>query len=232
VSIARIIVLSALGLLGFAGAAYGLSESLGNAERTTSVVSQRVHSIVVNADAGDVDIRAGLTGTVTIDRTDHWLLDRPEVSQELRDGTLTISSACNGIGFVLRCETDFQIAAPPGVDVDVKGTSGDITLRGLNGRVTVETDAGDIEADRVEPVTLHATTNAGNISLDLFGQPTRTAVHSDAGDVNVVVPYGAYRVDGQADAGDVKVTGLLRDDLSPRRIEARTDAGDIVVRAR
>ena len=55
---------------------------------------------------------------------------------------------------------------------------------------------------------------------------------TEAGDVNVVVPYGSYRVDATADAGEVLVAGVIRDDLAPQRIEAGTDVGDVVVRAR
>jgi DUF4097 and DUF4098 domain-containing protein YvlB len=125
-----------------------------------------------------------------------------------------------------------MIAAPPEVDVRIKTKSGNVDLRGLNGRADVQTDSGDIRTHRLEPVTMHASTAAGNVNLDLFGEPARTEARSSAGNVRVTVPYGPYRVDATAGAGNVKVEGVIRDDLAPQAIMALTDAGDITVRAR
>jgi hypothetical protein len=188
--------------------------------------------IVVDADAGDVDIRAGLTRDVVIQRNDAWLLDRPSTSERYADGVLTITSRCGGFRGVLRCRSNLRIDAPPEVDVKIRTDSGDVDLRGLSGRAVIETASGDIRTQRLEPVTVRASTDAGDVSLDLFGQPARTEAQSNAGDVRVTVQYGPYRVDASTDAGTVKVEGLIRDDLAPQAIAALTDAGDITVRAR
>jgi hypothetical protein len=187
----------------------------------------------VVADAGDVDIRAGLTGNVVIARKDSWLLDRPNVRASVRGGVLTVRTDCGGLRSILRCRSDLTIDAPPEIDVIVRTDAGDVDLRGLSGgRADVQTSSGDIRTHRLEPVVMRARTDAGDVSLDLFGAPARTEARSDAGDVRVVVPYGAYRVDAETDAGNVKVEGLLRDDLAPQAIHATTMAGDITVRAR
>jgi putative adhesin len=146
---------------------------------------------------------------------------------------LTIDTRCGGLKAVLRCRSDLRIDAPPEVDVQIRTQAGDVDLRGLSGRADVETDSGDIRTQRLEPVTVRAMTEAGDVSLDLFGQPARTEAESDAGDVRVTVPYGQYRIDALADGGgNAKVEGLIRDDLAPQAIVALTDVGDIVVRAR
>ncbi len=228
----RIVAITAAALLVLCGVVLAASEGLRSSSSSRSLVSEPVERIVVKTDTGDVDITAGLTGNVVIERDDAWILDRPEITQSVNDGTLYIESSCDGLGFFFRCETDFTIAAPSGVDVEITGDAGDVHLKGLRGRVLVNTDAGDIDADRLEPVTLEARTDAGDVSLDLFGAPARTVVASDAGDVEMVVPFGAYRVDAEADAGEVEVAGLLRDDLAPQRITAAADAGDVSIRAR
>jgi hypothetical protein len=234
VSTVRIVVLACVGLLVFTGAAFGLSEALHRQERDRSVVASPVKRIVVHADAGNVQIRAGLTSSVVIARHDTWLLDRPKVSEVYADAgqQLTIRTSCGGLRSILRCRTDLMIDAPPDIDVEVRTDSGNVDLRGLRGRADIHTNSGDISTQRLEPITVKAWTSAGNVSLDLFGSPTRTDARSDAGDVRVVVPYGPYRVDATTDAGDVKVEGLIRDDLAPQAIEALTDAGNITVRAR
>jgi DUF4097 and DUF4098 domain-containing protein YvlB len=154
------------------------------------------------------------------------------VRETYANGVLTIDARCGGLKAVLRCRSDVRVDAPPEIDVQIKTQSGDVDLRGLSGRADVETDSGDIRTHRLEPVTVRAMTDAGDVSLDLFGQPARTEAESDAGDVHVTVPYGQYRVDANADGGSTKVEGLIRDDLAPQAIVALTDVGDIVVRAR
>jgi DUF4097 and DUF4098 domain-containing protein YvlB len=154
------------------------------------------------------------------------------VRETLRDGTLGISTDCGGLRTVLRCRTDLTIDAPPQIDVVVRTDSGDVDLRGLSGRADIATASGDISTQRLEPVTVRADTDAGNVRLDLFGAPTRTEASSAAGNIKVVVPYGPYRVDAVARTGSVKVDGVIRDDLAPQAIDAVTHAGDITVRAR
>jgi Putative adhesin len=232
VSTARIVLFAALGLLVLSGAAFALSEAFHRTDDTRTVVADRVHRIVVKADTGDVDIRAGLTRDVVVSRHDAWVVARPTVSERYADGVLTISTGCSGVKSVLRCRSDLRIDAPPEVDVQVVAKAGDVALRGLSGRADVQTASGDISTFRLEPVTMRAETDGGDVSLDLFGEPTRTEAETNAGNVRVTVPYGPYRVDASTDAGSVKVEGVIRDDLAPQAIAALTDAGDITVRAR
>jgi hypothetical protein len=232
VSTRRIVLLAALGLLVLSGAAFALSETLHRTNDSRSTLTSRVHRIVVKADVGDVDLRAGLTRDVMIQRHDAWLLDRPRVSERYVGGVLTIETHCGGLKNILRCRSDLRIDAPPEVDVMVRTNAGDVELRGLSGRADIQTTSGDIRTHRLEPVTVRASADGGDVSLDLFGQPARTEAHSNGGDVRVTVPYGPYRVDADTAGGSVKVEGLIRDDLAPQAIAAVTDAGDITVRAR
>jgi hypothetical protein len=232
-STVRIVLFAALGLLVLSGVAFAASEALHRDRTSIATVVSPVRKIVVDSDAGDVSIAAGLTADVVIHRKDAWLVDRPAVQERYRDGVLEIDTDCGHLKALLRCRSDLSIDAPPEVDVAVRTKSGDVTLRGLEGRADIETDSGNISTHRLNPVTVRATTDAGDVSLDLFGQPTRTEVRSDAGNVQVTVPYGMYRVDATADGGgNVKVDGVLRDDLAPQAIDAVTGVGNVTVRAR
>jgi hypothetical protein len=232
VSTRRIVLLAALGLLVLSGAAFALSETLHRNIDTSSTLTAHVRKIVVRTDVGDVDVRAGLTGDVMIRRHDAWLLDRPQISERYADGVLTIETHCGSLTNVLRCRSDLRIDAPPEVDVTVRADTGDVDLRGLSGRADIQTTSGDIRTHRLEPVTVRASADGGDVSLDLFGEPARTEASSNGGDVRVTVPYGPYRVDADTVAGNVKVEGVIRDDLAPQAIATLTDAGDITVRAR
>jgi Putative adhesin len=232
-STVRIVLTALCGLLLLSGAAFAASEALHRDRTSTATVISPVHTIVVDSDNGDVSISAGLTGDVVIHRRDAWLVDRPDVQERYHDGVLEITTTCGRLKAVLRCRSDLSVDAPPEVDVAIRTKSGDVSLRGLQGRADIETDSGNISTHRLEPVTVKATTDAGDVSLDLFGQPARTEARSDAGDVQVTVPYGMYRVDASAyGGGNVKVDGVIRDDLAPQAIDATTDVGDITVRAR
>jgi hypothetical protein len=232
VSTARIVVMAALGQLVLSGTAFGLTVALRSESDSRTVLAHQVRRIVVHGDAGDVDIRAGLTGNVIVAHHDSWLVDKPSYDQTLRGDTLAIDTKCHGITASLRCKSDITIDVPPMVDVSVKTKSGDVDLRGLSGRADAETDSGDIRAHRVDTVTISALTDAGDISLDVFGEPARTAADSDAGSIQIVVPFNTYRVDASSDSGTVRVRGLIRDDLAPRAIHAMTKGGDVTVRAR
>lgn len=231
-STAKIVALAAAGLLLLSGGAFLLSEAFRRTDDTRTIITNKVHRIVIDADAGDVDLRAGLTSDIVIARHDSWLLDRPTTDARIRGDALVITTRCGSLRAVLRCRTDLRIDAPPELDVAVRTDTGDVDLRGLSGRADIATGTGDIRTHRLEPITVKARTTAGDIGLDLFGQPARTEAHSDAGDVHVTVPYGPYHVDADTDAGSVKVEGVIRDDLAPQAISALTDAGDILVRAR
>lgn len=231
-STVRIVLLAALGLLVLSGAAFGVSEALHRTTQSRAIITSPVHKIVIDGDTGDIGVRAGLTSDVIVQRKEAWTIDKPTISEHYANGVLTIKTKCGGLTQVLRCRSDLMVDAPPSVDVTVTAHAGDIDLRGLSGRTDVSTDKGDIRTHRLEPVVVRATSQGGDVSLDLFGEPARTEAESDGGDVHVTVPYGPYRVDATADTGNVKVEGVIRDDLAPQRIAALTKVGDITVRAR
>ena len=183
-------------------------------------------------ESSDIGVRAGLTSDVIVQRKEAWTVDKPTISERYANGVLTIKTQCGGLNQVLRCRSDLMVDAPPSVDLTITAHEGDIDLRGFSGRTDVSTDKGDIRTHRLEPVVVRATSQGGDVSLDLFGEPARTEAESDGGDVHVTVPYGPYRVDATADTGNVKVEGVIRDDLAPQRIAALTKVGDITVRAR
>ena len=55
---------------------------------------------------------------------------------------------------------------------------------------------------------------------------------SDSGLVQVLALKGSYAITADSDSGDVKITGLKRNARAPRSIEASSDSGDVLLRAR
>ena len=129
-------------------------------------------------------------------------------------------------------------------DVDLRGTdvrsvhaetgSGDIELD-LEGRQTLvfaSSDSGNIDLVARSVRAVDAQTDTGEVTADVGGLPRRVVARTNSGDVAVTVPRGTYRIRATAESGDARVSGLGRNDRSLQSIHARTDDGDVTVRAR
>lgn len=218
----------------------------------TDKVYGKVNEIVIESDRGDIDLLpAGRV--VEVRETRHWVVSQPKLEQTRKDGVLTIQSSCTAERIVLTCHSDLRVAVPGGVKVTVEAGSGDVDLRGSDPRrVHVESDSGDIEMDLVGRQQLvfassdsgdidlvarsvravDAQTGSGDVRVDVGGLPRRVVAHSNEGDVEVAVPRGSYRIRAIATSGDAEVSGLGRNERSLHSVHARTDDGDVVVRAR
>ena len=218
----------------------------------TDTVYGTVREIVVKSDSGDIDLIPA-SKLIQVRETRHWVVSQPELEQTRKNGVLTLESTCSPERIVLKCASDLRIAVPPGVRVTVDAEAGDVDLRGTAVRsVHVETDSGDIEMDLAGRQTLvfastdsgeidlvsrsvravDAQTDSGDVTADVRGLPRRVVARSNSGDVDVTMPRGSYRIRAISDSGDADVRGLRRNNRSLQSIHARTDSGDVAVRAR
>lgn len=228
----RIVALAALGLLLLSGVAFGASTALRRSDTVREVLDRPTERLHIRAEGGRVTVRAGVSDAVLVRRRERWIVSRPGLDRRWEDGRLELVADCPAIEVALRCGIDLEVLVPASVEeVVVEADAADVTLRGLTGIVRASTDSGSIVARRVDPVVFTASTEAGEVDLDVVGTPTRVVAESESSDVRVVVPFGTYRVDVDSNSSD-QVTGLLRDDLAPQRIEARSDGGDVRVQAR
>jgi hypothetical protein len=218
----------------------------------TDTVYGTVREIVVESDSGDVDLIPA-SKLIQVRETRHWVVTQPELEQTRKNGVLTLKSTCSPERVVLKCASDLRIAVPPGVRVTVDAEAGDVDLRGTAVRsVHVETDSGDIEMDLAGRQTLvfastdsgeidlvsrsvravDAQTDSGDVTADVRGLPRRVVARSNSGDVDVTMPRGSYRIRAISDSGDADISGLRRNNRSLQSVHARTDSGDVAVRAR
>jgi DUF4097 and DUF4098 domain-containing protein YvlB len=218
---------------------------------TTRTVSEPLRAIVVNADAGDVDlVPAGKR--VQVRETQHYVLTKPKLEMVVKNGVLTLDSDCGAP--VLRCYADLRVTVPRGVTVTVVADSGDVDAREIDVRSAhIESDSGDVrlglvgrqglvwahaDSGRVDVIAasaraVDAQTDSGDVAVDVFRQaPRRVVARSDSGFVQVIARKGAYAIEAHSDSGDVTITGLTRNDRAPRSIEARSGSGDVALRAR
>ncbi|WKD32131.1 DUF4097 family beta strand repeat-containing protein [Streptomyces xanthophaeus] len=179
-----------------------------------------VHTIDIASGSGTVKVVPG--DSVDVRRTVRYNGDGPGGLKEPAEGVLTLGN-CS------RCSTDYTVTAPAGTALDVRAGSGDVSITGFTGVVTVQTDSGDIDADGLRGNT---SLKAGSGSVEAtFGALVRTiAAEAGSGDVRLVLPDGKYRVDADTGSGgrDVRVR---QDDAADHSVRVRTGSGDIVVTA-
>jgi DUF4097 and DUF4098 domain-containing protein YvlB len=107
-------------------------------------------------------------------------------------------------------------------DADLAGEFGAVDLRSENDDVTVD---GAVRS-------VVARSENGNVTVRLGTPPDSVIATSENGDVTVVVPDvdEGYRVEIDTDNGSTE-TGVRTDPGAARTIEARSENGDVTVRA-
>jgi hypothetical protein len=229
----KLVLLVAGVLFVVCGFAVGVSEAFKHDRTTTTTINRHIERVVVRAGTGNVHLEGTAGSRVMVREKIQWLWRRPHVRTRLSGATLFVSAQCPDTGPVNRCKADLDLAIPFDADVVVRGDSGDISAERLAGHLRLTTDSGDVSGHDLNPISVRATTDAGNVDLDFTTQPVSVSANSDSGDVDVTVPAGGeYRVDATTAAGDVKVEGILRNDRAGRSISATADAGDVTVRGR
>jgi len=154
---ALLIVAGAIVLTTAALALFGVV--LGQEKITTHPVAGTVREIVVKSDSGDVRlIRAGTQ--VQVRETQHYVLQKPTLEQDLTDGVLTLETDCDS--FFFNCSADLRVTVPAGV------------------RISVEADSGDVHADGIETADVRTESDSGDVHLELVGRQERIRAHSDS----------------------------------------------------
>jgi hypothetical protein len=230
ISTPRLIGLVALVLLVVCLGAVAASELLKHTRQTTTMLPRHVERVVVDAGSGDVRLQGGEGNRVVVQQDLQWLWRRPTVSMRVVGSVLRIASSCPTGGPVNRCKADLALTIPFDADVKVASDAGDIRAERLAGHLELATNDGDVRGADLNPVSVRADTDAGDVALEFSTQPVSVSATSNAGDVDLDLPAGGeYRVDATTNAGDVEVAGLVRNDRALRSISAATDAGDVRV---
>src|SRR3954464_1339444 len=100
-------------VIGLSGVAWGAGHVLGGKRTETHTTAEPVRSVVLDLNAGDVDLVRG-SGRVSVRETRHWGLRKPHVTRTVRDGVLTVKARCPG-GWFSSCSTNLRVALPADV---------------------------------------------------------------------------------------------------------------------
>jgi Putative adhesin len=206
----------------------------GHTRTETRAFAQPVRTLTLKTHAGDIELVRG--ERLVLRETHHYHGSQdPNVTHSLDGDALTVEDhGCTGHAFAFSgCSTDFRVELPPGIALRTTTDAGDVTATAIQSpALDAETNAGDVHATAFAATRVHAETDAGDVELELLRAPSLIQAQTDAGDVEVTVPRGSYAITTDTDAGEEDVTGLVNDPAAANRIDARTDAGDVTIRAR
>ena len=204
---ALIIVGAAIGIPALlAGSIFAAAQLFDTTKTDDHTFSQHVKHVVIEADAGDVELVQG-GRTVRVRETRHYVLDSPELTRSVEHGVLTLKGECDGV-FFISCETDYRVEIPEGVSVEVRTHVGDINAVGIDARrIEARSNVGDIRVEAARRADVNARTNVG--------------------DVEVEVPAGTYDLDADTDLGDTDLNEIVSNDKARFSIRARTNVGDV-----
>lgn len=193
-------------------------------------VSDPVGQLRLDGKAGAVSVVAA-DGPISVTEKLRWTDSKPTTSHDVAGNTLTLTdSGCaeqrsvNG-----RCEVDWEIRAPAGTNLDLNSKAGGITLTGTAGTVVAKTSAGGVDAKDLTSKSVTAQSRAGGVELAFAQPPDLIDASTNAGGVEIEVPTGTgYAVDADSNTGHPEID-VQRDNASPHKIKASTNAGSIEI---
>ncbi|WP_410608691.1 DUF4097 family beta strand repeat-containing protein [Amycolatopsis sp. lyj-109] len=245
------IVLIGVGLATALG--WGWGSDFGN----TDTLSQTIRSVKLEGDSGSVKIRTGSgPSTVHQEVSYHWR-NKPEGPFYRVDGDQLVLGSCETnctVDFEVVVPAGVPVTGSVdsgGLDiagvssVDVHADSGHASVEDVPGAVKLTLDSGSIDLRDVGEVQLRSdsgsitgrdvrgpvdvTSSSGSVDFTL-AQANNVTVHADSGSIELAVPGGPYRVEGNSDSGH-RDFGVPTDSSAQHVLDLTTESGSVTVRA-
>jgi DUF4097 and DUF4098 domain-containing protein YvlB len=229
--------------------AYGAGTAVGRLTRHTDTQTRTlaaVSTVVVSSRNADVNVVASDRSDVRVTMREQrsvWGGGHVNLRGDARG--LQLRDSCRDIPVVDDpCHVSMRLDVPRSTRVrvvtgtgdlraehveggaDLSSGTGDTHILGVRGPVRVHADTGDVEVVAPAP-DISVRTATGDVAI-VASHPRTIHAEASTGDVILVVPDLTYAVDAQSDVGDDKVLVHV-DDASPRKLEAHTNTGDVIV---
>jgi len=229
----RVVAISALLVVGSLVAL--VTGGLASRERrlVSYPVTGALQGLTFDLGAGDITVvGGGQRDEVEVRRTEHYAFGRvPRTTRTVRAGVFKVSSRCP-TSLLARCSVSYRVVVPDNVAVDIRTTSGTVTLRGYRGTAKVTTASGTIEIAGYCGNALDARAGSGSITLDAICAPPQTTLRTGSGDIAATLPAGRYDIDAESTSGDEHVRGIVADDDAPYSIQVLSSSGNVRVEGR
>jgi DUF4097 and DUF4098 domain-containing protein YvlB len=174
----------------------------------TTIAFDKGGIVNVNAGNGDVIITASTGNTLHVRATS----DDDDIRFDAGRNSVELSTARHG------GDTRFEVMVPLGARVIAKSQSGDISISGTHGEVSVTAQSGDVAIDdvngRLEVRSFSGEVTANNItgSVDISTQ---------SGDLKLTDVRGDIEVSNTS--GDITLRGV-----TAKLVRAKTTSGDVI----
>ena len=220
-SLRRVLAVS-LAVVGVAGAG-ACNPFVNHYADDDATVTQPVRAVDLRNAAGSVTVHAGGPGTaISIHRRVEYHSDqKPALSQDVRDGTLTL----DGCG---DCGIEYVLTVPASVSLTIANKAGSVSLDGMSGPLDVTAGAGEVNGTGLGSPSVKVRDSAGAVDLTFSAAPTSVDVHDKAGSVHVAVPAGRYHVITKTDSSEPHVS-VPDDPSAAATLTLTADAGGLTV---
>jgi len=166
----------------------------------------------VQTHSGDITIRAGTSGTVSVRGKifvgDHWLFGsrHTDVSDIEQHPPLRQEGNSIRIDYVNARDisVDYEITVPADTTIRTHSGSGDQNIEGTHGNVDLQSGSGNLKLARIAG-EIHLQTGSGNVRAHEISGPVRGGAGS--GDIEVE-ESGSGDVDMHTGSGNITVRGI------------------------
>jgi hypothetical protein len=189
-------------------------------------VSSPVSTLVVTTHVGNVTINGSAGSGVSIVQQVGYSGSQPTLTHSVSGQTLTVGYSCS---FQLVCGVAYVITVPRTVNVQISTGTGAVRLSGLGGHVSVQVDAGFIDASGMSSAVASFSTGAGGIDAAFTAAPAALSATTKAGAVTLHVPSTAtYQVSAHTYLGKTTIS-VPQATSASRTITATSDIGSVSI---
>jgi len=193
----------------------------------TFTVSSKVIDISVD---GKVTLIATPTATehVLLHRKMWFGLNKPHVSETVRDGRLVVRGGCNNVSSW--CDVRYTLRVPADYTIHAHSSGDNVNATGFSGNLDMSSSGGAVKGDELLSDEVDASSSGGSVKLTFVDDPRRVSANSSGGGVTVVVPHDntVYRVVAHSSGGNTNVNIPTNPDAD-RSITATSSGGNVSV---
>jgi hypothetical protein len=184
------------------------------------------------ADADVVIARGGRRPAVEIQRRESFAFGHSATARRQVDGgVFMLRSRCPRT-VMHSCSVRYRVVVPDNIPIDVRTSSGSISLEGYRGSARLASRSGNLTISDFCGFGLQARAESGTIAANVDCALQQLSLRSTSGSVHAVVPPGRYRLDAETAAGRRAVRGVTEATDAPFSLQALSSSGDVTVEGR
>src|SRR3954451_24450069 len=217
----RVVAISALLVVGGAVVLAVAAIATTHAYRRDYPVVGTLESLRFDLADGDITVvGGGQRDSVQVSRTERYAFGHgPDTHRAAQGAVFSVRSRCP-TSLLGPCRVAYRVVVPDNVGLDIRTTSGNVSLRGYRGSARVSTGEGGIDISGYCGNALDARAGAGAISLQAACAPPRMALRTGRGAIPAVMPAGPYDLDAESSSGRASVRGVTPRSDAPYSVQA------------